>query len=210
MDFALPQDLVDYLGELDRFIEAEIKPLEQADDNIRFFDHRREHARTDWDAGGLPRKEWEALLAEARRRADAAGHLRYAWPVEWGGKGGSNLAMAILQRRRAPRPRHLCVPDRHTGSHRRDHPGHLLAGGNTISGGHCRCGCDAGGNRGGIDLSRNGSSRRFGRLCRANQVCDGSSQGPKRLKGQHHHGKDRGGEKTNQSHNFKSDPQAQR
>ncbi|HEX7200140.1 MAG TPA: acyl-CoA dehydrogenase family protein, partial [Dongiaceae bacterium] len=74
-----------------------IKPLEEKDDNVRFFDHRREHARTNWDAGGLPRKEWEELLAEARRRADAAGHLRYAWPVEWGGKGGSNLAMAIIR-----------------------------------------------------------------------------------------------------------------
>ena len=97
MDFALPSDLVDYLAELDAFIEAEIKPLEQADDNIRFFDHRREHARTDWDNDGLPRHEWEALLAEARRRADAAGHLRYAWPVEWGGKGGTNLAMAVIR-----------------------------------------------------------------------------------------------------------------
>jgi acyl-CoA dehydrogenase len=97
MDFALPQDLVDYLAELDAFIEAEIKPLEQKDDNIRFFDHRREHARTDWDNQGLPRPEWEALLAEARRAADAAGHLRYAWPVEWGGKGGSNLSMAVIR-----------------------------------------------------------------------------------------------------------------
>jgi acyl-CoA dehydrogenase len=97
MDFALPQDLVDYLAELDRFIEAEIKPLEQANDNIRFFDHRREHARTDWDNQGLPRHEWEALLAEARSRADAAGHLRYAWPREMGGKGGSNLAMAVIR-----------------------------------------------------------------------------------------------------------------
>ena len=71
--------------------------LENQDDNIRFFDHRREHARTDWDNNGLPRREWEALLAEARRRADAAGHLRYAWPVEWGGKGGTNLAMAVIR-----------------------------------------------------------------------------------------------------------------
>jgi acyl-CoA dehydrogenase len=97
MDFDIPQDIQDYLDELDRFIEAEIKPLERQDDNIRFFDHRREHARTDWDAGGLPRKDWEALLGEARRRADAAGHLRYAWPVEWGGKGGSNLSMAVIR-----------------------------------------------------------------------------------------------------------------
>jgi alkylation response protein AidB-like acyl-CoA dehydrogenase len=97
MDFDIPQDIQDYLDELDRFIEAEIKPLERADDNIRFFDHRREYERTDWDAGGLPKKEWEALLAKARQIADAAGHLRYAWPVEMGGKGGSNLAMAIIR-----------------------------------------------------------------------------------------------------------------
>jgi acyl-CoA dehydrogenase len=97
MDFDVPQDLKDYLDELDRFIEGEIKPLEQADDNIRYFDHRREYERTDWDAGGLPKKEWEELLGEARRRADAAGHLRFAWPVEMGGKGGSNLAMAVIR-----------------------------------------------------------------------------------------------------------------
>src|SRR5271167_5174687 len=97
MDFALPQDLVDYLAELDAFIEAEIKPLERQDDNIRFFDHRREHARTDWDNDGQPRHEWEALLAEMRRRADKAGHLRFALPKELGGKEGSNLAMAIIR-----------------------------------------------------------------------------------------------------------------
>ena len=97
MDFDIPEDIASYLDELDAFIEAEIKPLEQQDDNIRFFDHRREHSRTDWDNQGLPRKDWEELLGEARRRADAAGHLRYAWPVEWGGKGGTNLAMAIIR-----------------------------------------------------------------------------------------------------------------
>ena len=97
MDFSLPQDLTDYLAELDAFIEARIKPLENADDNIRFFDHRREHARTDWDNNGLPRHEWELLLAKARQIADEAGHLRYAWPVEMGGKGGTNLAMAVIR-----------------------------------------------------------------------------------------------------------------
>ena len=97
MDFSLPQDLVDYLAELDAFIVAKIKPLENADDNIRFFDHRREHARTDWDNNGLPRHEWELLLAKARQIADEAGHLRYAWPTEMGGKGGTNLAMAVIR-----------------------------------------------------------------------------------------------------------------
>jgi acyl-CoA dehydrogenase len=97
MDFALSPELTAYLAELDAFIEAEIKPLEQADDNIRFFDHRREHARTDWDNNGLPRHEWEELLAKARKVADDAGHLRYAWPKEMGGKGGSNLDMAVIR-----------------------------------------------------------------------------------------------------------------
>lgn len=103
MDFNLPAELTAYLAELDDFIEREIKPLEGQDDNIRFFDHRREFARTDWDAGGLPAKDWELLLAEARRRADAAGHLRFAWPTEMGGKGGSNLAMAVIREHLAAR-----------------------------------------------------------------------------------------------------------
>ena len=64
MDFDIPKDLQDYLSVLDDFIEAEIKPLENENDNIRFFDHRREDARTDWDRGGLPSEEWEALLGE--------------------------------------------------------------------------------------------------------------------------------------------------
>jgi alkylation response protein AidB-like acyl-CoA dehydrogenase len=97
LDFDLPKELTDYLAELDRFIEAEIKPLEQADDNIRFFDHRREDARTDWDRGGLPNHDWEALLAEARRRADKAGHYRFALPREIGGRSGGNLAMAVIR-----------------------------------------------------------------------------------------------------------------
>ena len=33
----------------------------------RFFDHRREWARTDFDKGGLPRAEWEALLRKMRQ-----------------------------------------------------------------------------------------------------------------------------------------------
>ena len=97
MDFALSKELTDYLAVLDAFIESDIKPLENQDDNIRFFDHRREHARTDWDNQGLPRHDWEQLLAEAKKRADAAGHLRYAWPKDMGGKGGSNLDMAVIR-----------------------------------------------------------------------------------------------------------------
>ena len=97
MDFDIPDDIVDYLAELDRFIDLSIRPLEAADDNVRFFDHRREDARTDWDRDGLPNEDWEALLAEARRLADQAGHYRYALPAELGGRNGTNLAMAIIR-----------------------------------------------------------------------------------------------------------------
>lgn len=97
MDFDIPQDLQDYLAELDEFIEKEIKPLEQQDDNIRFFDYRREDARTDWDRDGRPNEVWEALLHKARRIADAAGHYRYPLSSEYGGKNGTNLGMAIIR-----------------------------------------------------------------------------------------------------------------
>ncbi len=97
MDVEIPQYLQQYLTELDGFIEREIKPLEAADDNMRFFDHRREYARTNWEGGGLPNEDWEQLLAEARRRADAAGHYRYPHPREYGGQGGSNLDMAVIR-----------------------------------------------------------------------------------------------------------------
>ena len=97
MDFDIPKEIADYLVVLDEFIDKEIKPLENENDNIRFFDHRREDARTDWDRGGLPNGEWEALLFEARMRADRAGHYRYAMPEEFGGQNGSNLGMAIIR-----------------------------------------------------------------------------------------------------------------
>src|SRR5262249_12081154 len=97
MDFTIPPDITAYLAALDDFIEREINPLERENDNIRFFDHRREWARTDFERGGLPRSEWEALLAEMRRRADKAGHFRFALPRDYGGRDGSNLAMAIIR-----------------------------------------------------------------------------------------------------------------
>ncbi|TMA90613.1 MAG: acyl-CoA dehydrogenase, partial [Deltaproteobacteria bacterium] len=97
MDFNLPPDLLEYLAKLDAFIDAEIKPLQAEDDNQRFFDHRREWARTDFENDGLPRKEWEALLVEAKRRADRAGFYRFSLPREFGGQGGSNLWMAVIR-----------------------------------------------------------------------------------------------------------------
>ncbi|THV02440.1 acyl-CoA dehydrogenase-like protein [Dendrothele bispora CBS 962.96] len=97
MDFSLPQDLVQFLDHLDSFIEREILPLQHNDDNNRFFDHRREYARTDFEAGGLPRPEWEALLDEARKRADEAGFYRLPLPKEYGGKQAGNLWMAVIR-----------------------------------------------------------------------------------------------------------------
>ncbi len=82
---------------LDDFIEREITPLENQDDNIRFFEHRREHARTDWDLDGLPSEDWEALLTEMRHRADTAGHFRYALPEAYRGQNGTNLAMGRIR-----------------------------------------------------------------------------------------------------------------
>src|SRR5258706_5868013 len=86
LDFALPADLVAYLAELDRFIAREIKPIEEADDNIRFFDHRREWARTDFENGGLPRRGWEAPLRRVKKPADQTRQLRLAIPKRHGGK----------------------------------------------------------------------------------------------------------------------------
>jgi alkylation response protein AidB-like acyl-CoA dehydrogenase len=94
---ALPPQLTQLLSDLDRFIAAEIEPLQQQDDNQRFFDHRREFARTDVENGGVPRREWEELLAEVSRRADAAGFYRYSLPEELGGRNGSNLDMAVIR-----------------------------------------------------------------------------------------------------------------
>ena len=103
MDFAIPDQIQATLDALDAFIEAEIEPLQHADDNMRFFDHRREWARTDWENDGVPNPEWEDLLAEMRRRADAAGWLRWALPNEFGGHDASNLEMAIIREHLAHR-----------------------------------------------------------------------------------------------------------
>jgi acyl-CoA dehydrogenase len=97
MDFNIPAELTAYLAVLDDFIAAEIAPLQAQDDNERFFDHRREWARTDFDRDGLPRPEWEELMREAKRRADKAGHLRFALPKEFGGQDGSNLWMTVIR-----------------------------------------------------------------------------------------------------------------
>jgi acyl-CoA dehydrogenase len=95
VDFTLPDHLPGVLTEMDAFIEAEIKPLER--ENMQYFDQRRENARTDWDNGGIPRREWEDLLSEMRKRADKAGWLRYGLPSQFGGRDGTNIDMAVIR-----------------------------------------------------------------------------------------------------------------
>jgi acyl-CoA dehydrogenase len=98
----VPPDIQALLGEIDAFIEREIKPLQ--DEHPQYFDHRREFARTDVENGGVPVREWEELLGEMQRRADAAGLLRYALPSELGGADGTNLGMAIIREHLANKP----------------------------------------------------------------------------------------------------------
>jgi len=95
MEWTIPDDIRQFVAELDAFIDREIAPLEAA--HPEFFDHRREFARTDWERDGFPKKEWRELLLEARRRSDAAGFFRFPLPKELGGQAGSNLAMAIVR-----------------------------------------------------------------------------------------------------------------
>ena len=98
----LPDDVAALIEEVDAFIAAEVRPLEAEGDNARFFDHRREHARTDFEAGGIPRREWEDLLEEMVARADRAGLWRYALP-ERAGRAG-RLEPRAGGRARAPQP----------------------------------------------------------------------------------------------------------
>lgn len=102
MNFSIPPELQNYLSQIDQFISDTITPLQNKDDNDRFFDHRREHARTDWENGGLPRPEWEDLLRECVHLADEAGFWRLSLPGEYGGQStvsgrGSNLWMAVIR-----------------------------------------------------------------------------------------------------------------
>ncbi|GAA4617876.1 acyl-CoA dehydrogenase family protein [Saccharopolyspora hordei] len=103
MALDVPAGFEQLLHDLDRFIDEEIRPLQESDDNERFFDHRREWARTDFERGGLPREEWHELLGEMRRRADRAGFLRRDLPAALGGAEASNLEMAVVREHLAHR-----------------------------------------------------------------------------------------------------------
>jgi acyl-CoA dehydrogenase len=97
MNEYLPPEVAALIEEVDTFIAGEIRPLEAEGDNARFFDHRREQARTDFAAGGIPSADWEELLEQMVARADRARLWRYGLPEELGGRGGSNYALAVVR-----------------------------------------------------------------------------------------------------------------
>ncbi|KAH8668399.1 butyryl-CoA dehydrogenase [Xylariales sp. PMI_506] len=106
MNFELPTDLQEYISKLDAFIQGTILPLQHKDDNNRFFDHRREPSRTQWDNGGLPTPEWENLLRQAHKLADEAGLYRFPLPKKYGGQENPamNLWMCALRFHMASHP----------------------------------------------------------------------------------------------------------
>lgn len=106
MNFNLPDELQQHISQLDAFVRQTILPLQHKDDNNRFFDHRREPSRTQWDNQGLPTPEWEALLEAARGLADKAGFYRFPIPVEYGGQGhpDTNLWMCAMRYHMASHP----------------------------------------------------------------------------------------------------------
>lgn len=106
MNFNLPDELHEYISKLDAFIQHTILPLQHVDDNSRFFDHRREPSRTQWDNQGLPTPAWEALLSQARNLADKAGFYRFPTPKQYGGQGhaDTNLWMCAMRFHMASHP----------------------------------------------------------------------------------------------------------
>ena len=97
MNEYVSSEMAALIEEVDGFIATEVRPLEAEADNARFFDHRREQARTDFAAGGIPSADWEELLEQMVSRADRAGLWRYGLPEELGGRGGSNFALAVVR-----------------------------------------------------------------------------------------------------------------
>jgi alkylation response protein AidB-like acyl-CoA dehydrogenase len=101
MDMSIPEDVTRFIADLDEFIDAKIKPIEEA--NPEYFDHRREYARTDLDRGGIPTRRWREIMHEARVLADQAGFYRYPLPKALGGQDASNVAMAVIREHLAHR-----------------------------------------------------------------------------------------------------------
>lgn len=103
MEYLYSERLPELLKRLDAFIADVLQPLQEQGDNRRFFDHRREYARTDWERDGLPHADWEALLKQAKNLAREAGFLGLALPSQFGGGDAGNLEMAVIREHLAAR-----------------------------------------------------------------------------------------------------------
>ena len=103
MEYLYSERLPELLKRLDAFIAEVLQPLQEQGDNRRFFDHRREYARTDWERDGLPHADWEALLKQAKNLAREAGFLGLALPSQFGGGDAGNLEMAVIREHLAAR-----------------------------------------------------------------------------------------------------------
>ena len=124
VDFNLPEDLNEYLAELDDFIEAEIKPLEQ---------RRRQHPLLRPPPGGRPdrlgsRRAAQPRVGVADGRGPAPGRRRRPstgtrCPKEYGGQEGSNLGMAIIREHLAAQGPGPALRPADRAHHRRQQPG---------------------------------------------------------------------------------------
>ena len=94
MDFEIPADIQHTLDELDAFIAAEIKPLEEQDDNIRFFDHRREWAAPTSTTTACRERTGRSCCARcAGAPTPPAGCAGAAGGVRWPGRQQPEMAI---------------------------------------------------------------------------------------------------------------------
>eukprot|EP00924_Labyrinthula_sp_SR-Ha-C_P001953 maker-scaffold_30-snap-gene-3.23-mRNA-1 protein AED:0.00 eAED:0.00 QI:66/1/1/1/1/1/4/138/432 len=99
-DLFIDEEIKILLRRIDDFIAKKIQPLQEKDDNQRFFDYRREFSRTDFTNSkypGIPHKEWEDLLHQAKLLALNEGIFLYPFPKEYGGMNGTNYGMSIIR-----------------------------------------------------------------------------------------------------------------
>ena len=102
MDFAIPDDISDYLVELDEFIEHEIVPLEQVDDNVRFSIIGARTAAPIGTTAACRPLAWEELLAEARRSRRRGRALPLPVPRRARRPQRHQPAMAIIRESTSP------------------------------------------------------------------------------------------------------------
>jgi acyl-CoA dehydrogenase len=81
VDFTAPQEVVDAISSIERFIEQEIEPLKKK------YHHWLENERNFYDENGLYAKEIQEAMREVRMRSAKAGFYNMFGPPELGGMG---------------------------------------------------------------------------------------------------------------------------